>query len=342
LQRWFIKNTGIPIAFGATVMLGFVVGLAISSQTFYSFVLEKLRNLGALKAMGASDRVLSRMVTLNCIENVSVPLRIQGQKAAIVEKKAAEMLDTVGLGNRMQHRPNMLSGGQQQRVAIARALVHGPRLIICDEPTAALDSENGAKVMELLRGVAASPDRCVIIVTHDNRVFKYADRMTFMEDGRIDRTETKQVQLERRTVVAPRAGRILQVNVRPGEYASATPKSAALILGDVKHLQVRADVDEQNAPRLQPGQTATAYVKGDTTQPIELSFVRIEPYVVPKVSLTGASTERVDTRVLQVIYSFERPQDHPVYVGQQVDLFVKTEIASVAATVKSTQPFARN
>ncbi len=299
-------------------MLGFVVGLAISSQTFYSFVLEKLRNLGALKAMGASDRVLSRMVTLNCIENVSVPLRIQGQKAAIVEKKAAEMLDTVGLGNRMQHRPNMLSGGQQQRV------------------------ENGAKVMELLRGVAASPDRCVIIVTHDNRVFKYADRMTFMEDGRIDRTETKQVQLERRTVVAPRAGRILQVNVRPGEYASATPKSAALILGDVKHLQVRADVDEQNAPRLQPGQTATAYVKGDTTQPIELSFVRIEPYVVPKVSLTGASTERVDTRVLQVIYSFERPQDHPVYVGQQVDLFVKTEIASVAATVKSTQPFARN
>ncbi len=127
--------------------------------------------------------------TLNCIENVSVPLRIRGAKAAVAEKKAAEMLETVGLGKRMHHRPNMLSGGQQQRVAIARALVHDPQLIICDEPTAALDSENGAKVMDLLRGVAKRPDRCVIIVTHDNRIFKYADRMTFMEDGRINRTE---------------------------------------------------------------------------------------------------------------------------------------------------------
>jgi putative ABC transport system ATP-binding protein len=127
--------------------------------------------------------------TLNCIENVSVPLRIQGASAAVAEKKAAEMLETVGLGKRMHHRPNMLSGGQQQRVAIARALVHDPKLIICDEPTAALDSENGMKVMEILKNVAAKPDRCVIIVTHDNRIFKYADRMTHMEDGRINHTE---------------------------------------------------------------------------------------------------------------------------------------------------------
>ena len=130
--------------------------------------------------------------TLNCLENVSVPLRIQGQTAPVAEKKAAELLETVGLGQRMQHRPNMLSGGQQQRVAIARALVHDPKLIICDEPTAALDSENGAKVMSILRSVAARPDRCVIIVTHDNRIFKYADRMTHMEDGRIDHTEINQ------------------------------------------------------------------------------------------------------------------------------------------------------
>ena len=128
--------------------------------------------------------------TLNCIENVSVPLRIQGAPAAVAERKASAMLDTVGLGTRMHHRPNMLSGGQQQRVAIARALVHDPRLIICDEPTAALDSENGQKVMEILKQVAAKPDRCVIIVTHDNRIFKYADRMTHMEDGRIDHTDT--------------------------------------------------------------------------------------------------------------------------------------------------------
>lgn len=149
------------------------------------------------------------------------------------------------------------------------------------------------------------------------------------------------MRLDRMIVVAPRDGTILQVNIRPGEYASVSPKSAAIVLGDVEHLQVRADVDEQNAPRLQAGQTATAYVKGDTTQPIELHFVRIEPYVVPKTSLTGSSTERVDTRVLQVIYSFERPHDRPVYVGQQVDLFVKTEIPAVAAKVKPVKQLAQ-
>jgi HlyD family secretion protein len=149
------------------------------------------------------------------------------------------------------------------------------------------------------------------------------------------------VRLDRLTILAPRTGTILQVNVRAGEYASATPKAAAMILGDLDHLQVRADVDEQNAARLQPGQIATAYLKGDTTAPIDLRFVRIEPFVVPKVSLTGASTERVDTRVLQVIYSFERPTDRPVYVGQQVDLFVRSEIGAVAAKVRTTKQLAQ-
>ena len=150
------------------------------------------------------------------------------------------------------------------------------------------------------------------------------------------------VCLRRLTVRAPRDGTILQVNVRPGEYASATPKDPAMILGDVGHLQVRADVDEQNAPRLQPGQAATAYLKGDTSHPITLRFVRVEPYVVPKTSLTGASTERVDTRVLQVIYSFESPKDRAVYVGQQVDLFVKTDIPTVKAKDSPMDQFAKN
>lgn len=150
------------------------------------------------------------------------------------------------------------------------------------------------------------------------------------------------VCLERLIIRAPRDGKILQVNIRSGEYASATPKTAAMVLGDMDHLQVRADVDEQNAPRLRPGQTATAYVKGDTLQPIELSFVRIEPYVVPKTSLTGASTERVDTRVLQVIYAFKRPENRPVYVGQQVDLFVKSEIPAITGKANPINQLAKN
>jgi RND family efflux transporter MFP subunit len=149
------------------------------------------------------------------------------------------------------------------------------------------------------------------------------------------------VSLDRLTILAPRDGSILQVNIRPGEYASATPKSPAIVLGEVSHLQVRADVDEQNAARLQPGQKARAYLKGETTRPIELSFVRIEPYVVPKISLSGASTERVDTRVLQVIYSFERPTDLPVYVGQQVDLFVKSATPAIGGKLRTPEQCAK-
>ncbi len=144
-------------------------------------------------------------------------------------------------------------------------------------------------------------------------------------------TQTR-IHLGRLTVVAPRAGTVLQVNVRPGEYAPATPKNAPIVLGDLDHLQVRAEVDEQNATRLQPNQDAIAFLKGDTHAPIALRFVRIEPFVVPKTSLTGASTERVDTRVLQVIYAFDRPLGRNVYVGQQVDLFVHTEPVTLVPT----------
>ena len=125
--------------------------------------------------------------TLSITENVSVPLLIQGQRPARAEQRARQMLGQVGLGDKLNLRPGKLSGGQQQRVAIARALVHEPCLLICDEPTSALDSENGRQVMDLLRSIARDPKRCVIIVTHDNRTFRYADRMAEMEDGCIRR-----------------------------------------------------------------------------------------------------------------------------------------------------------
>jgi putative ABC transport system ATP-binding protein len=125
--------------------------------------------------------------TLNLIENVSVPLLIQGDKRRAAERKANDLLDRLGLEGRGHDRPLNLSGGQQQRVAIARALVHEPRLVICDEPTSALDKETGAQIMELLRDIARQPNRSVIVVTHDSRVFKYADRMAEMEDGRVMR-----------------------------------------------------------------------------------------------------------------------------------------------------------
>ncbi|MFZ4763422.1 MAG: efflux RND transporter periplasmic adaptor subunit [Roseimicrobium sp.] len=140
-----------------------------------------------------------------------------------------------------------------------------------------------------------------------------------------DVQQTEQL-INRLTVRAPRAGTILQVNIRAGEYAGTSPKTPAMVLGDLEKLQVRVDIDEQNAQRVRPGQVATAFLKGDTLNPIPLEFVRIEPYVIPKVSLTGASTERVDTRVLQVIYSLTKPKNSgPIYVGQQADVYIDAQ-----------------
>ncbi len=129
--------------------------------------------------------------------------------------------------------------------------------------------------------------------------------------------------IARLTVYAPRDGTIIQLNIRAGEYAATSPKTPAMILGDTGKLQVRADIDEQNATRIRKGQKAYGYLKGDPAVTFPLEFIRIEPYVIPKVSLTGSSTERVDTRVLQVIYSLNRPTDPPLYVGQQVDVFIE-------------------
>jgi putative ABC transport system ATP-binding protein len=125
--------------------------------------------------------------TLTAAENVAVPLRIQGVSASRALAKAREMLTRVGIPEKSHERPARLSGGQQQRVSIARALVHDPALVVCDEPTSALDSVTGHQVMELLRQTANDGKRTVIVVTHDPRIYRYADRMAEMEDGRIHR-----------------------------------------------------------------------------------------------------------------------------------------------------------
>lgn len=129
------------------------------------------------------------------------------------------------------------------------------------------------------------------------------------------------VNLDRLEVKAPQDGRVLQINIRLGEFVSSTPTTPPMLFGETDYLQVRVDVDEINASRVKPGLPAEAQLKGDTAKKIALEFVRIEPYITPKKSLTGDNTERVDVRVLQVIYRFRSPE-FPVYVGQQVDVFI--------------------
>jgi putative ABC transport system ATP-binding protein len=123
--------------------------------------------------------------TLTAAENAAIPLIAAGIKRSEAVERAMVLLEKLNIANQADKYPRAMSGGQQQRVAIARALVHSPRLVVCDEPTAALDAKSGRRVMDLLREVALADDRAVIIVTHDNRIFDMADRILAMEDGRI-------------------------------------------------------------------------------------------------------------------------------------------------------------
>jgi HlyD family secretion protein len=132
-----------------------------------------------------------------------------------------------------------------------------------------------------------------------------------------------QTTLDRLTVKAPVEGEVLQVNLRPGEFAQAGPLSTPLlVMGNLDQLHVRVDIDENDAWRYRPEGKAVAYLRGNRKFSAPLTLAYVEPYVVPKRSLTGDSTERVDTRVLQALYSFDRGQ-LPAYVGQQLDVFIE-------------------
>lgn len=128
---------------------------------------------------------------IDAASNAAVPLIAQGMDRREARERAVAMMDKLNIADQADKLPNQLSGGQQQRVAIARALVHEPRLVVCDEPTAALDAKSGRRVMDLLREVAVDEDRACIIVTHDNRVFDLADRILVLEDGRVTHDGTE-------------------------------------------------------------------------------------------------------------------------------------------------------
>jgi putative ABC transport system ATP-binding protein len=136
-------------------------------------------------SIGFVFQVFNLLTALTALENVTIPLLINGAPQNRAEARARNALEAVGLGARLDALPAQLSGGQQQRVAIARALVHDPKLIVCDEPTSNLDHETGRSMMEVLRGVARSPNRALIVVTHDTRIFDFADRIARMDDGKI-------------------------------------------------------------------------------------------------------------------------------------------------------------
>ena len=187
-----------PSGCGKTTLISVVAGILDHDEGECLVFQRDLRGMGQSKKtryrgqnVGFVFQAYNLLPTLTALENVSVPLLILGVARKEAHERAKDILEQVGLADRMFASPAQLSGGQQQRVAIARALIHGPKLIVCDEPTSALDAETGQRVMEVLRDSALSSERALIIVTHDNRIFNFADRIARMEDGRIVSVESQ-------------------------------------------------------------------------------------------------------------------------------------------------------
>jgi putative ABC transport system ATP-binding protein len=185
-----------PSGCGKTTLISIVAGLLHRDGGEMSVLGTDLGSLGRgaltrwrAEHVGFIFQAFNLIPQLTVAENVSVPLVIRGVARREALARSAAILEAVGLGGRERSRPNKLSGGQQQRVAIARSLVHDPRILVCDEPTSALDATVGRRVMELITAVSRKPDRAVLVVTHDDRIFPFADRIVHMDDGRVTRTE---------------------------------------------------------------------------------------------------------------------------------------------------------
>ena len=181
-----------PSGCGKTTLLSVIAGLLNATAGDLRVLgadLAHLRNGKAVefrrKNLGFVFQQFNLLPALTAAENASIPLLAAGWNRRKAVEKAVAILEDLGLGHRVSAKPNQLSGGQQQRVAFARALIHEPRLLVCDEPTSALDAETGHHVMDLLRRIAVRPDRAVLVVTHDNRIFPFADRIAHMNDGLI-------------------------------------------------------------------------------------------------------------------------------------------------------------
>ena len=187
-----------PSGCGKTTLISVIAGLLDRSAGQVELfgqdlqqLTERERILFRRKNLGFVYQQFNLLPALTAAENAAVPLLAAGVPRAEAVTRAKDLLVKLGLEHRLEALPEKLSGGQQQRVTLARALVHEPRLIVCDEPTAALDHASGEAVMQLLSENAVRPGRAVIVVTHDNRVFHYADEIAHMDDGRIVKTEVR-------------------------------------------------------------------------------------------------------------------------------------------------------
>jgi putative ABC transport system ATP-binding protein len=192
-----------PSGCGKTTLLSVIAGILNGDEgevDIFGHSLSAMSDRGRTsfraRNIGFVFQQYNLLPALTAAENAAIPLVIAGWSRPRAVRRAGEVLASIGMGKKLGSLPGQLSGGQMQRVAIARALVHEPRLLVCDEPTAALDHETGITVMELLRETAVRPDRAVVVVTHDNRVFEFGERIARMDDGQIVAIDERAVAAE--------------------------------------------------------------------------------------------------------------------------------------------------
>jgi putative ABC transport system ATP-binding protein len=181
-----------PSGCGKTTLLSVVAGILHPTSGSVTVMGKEITRLSPWRRtpfrrdhVGFVFQQYNLLPSLTAAENAAVPLVIQGHSKRKAVGAARALLTKMGMGDRANSLPGKLSGGQQQRVAIARALIHHPHLLVCDEPTSALDAKTGHTILELLRSIAVEGDRAVMIVTHDSRIFEFADSIARMDDGRI-------------------------------------------------------------------------------------------------------------------------------------------------------------
>ena len=192
-----------PSGCGKTTLISIIAGILDQDAgqcVLFGSDLQKMQQDERAHFRGTSIgfvfQAFNLLLSLTVAENVAVPLLINGMARKAAVAKARTVLATVGLGDKADALAAQLSGGQKQRVAIARALVHEPKLIICDEPTSNLDHASGNQAMQILRQVARTSQRAVLVVTHDPRIYAFADRIVAMDDGMIVKHQTESTSTE--------------------------------------------------------------------------------------------------------------------------------------------------
>lgn len=256
------------------------------------------------------------------VEGAEENIRVSPAVAGLVARVAVKVGDEVHAGDILIEQD---ARDAEAQIRVQQANVESIQASLREAEIALADRQDQWRRIEQL-----GENRVVSIDEKQRTYFALRSAESRLESQRVNLDAAKaqlsrsHVQRELLMIRAPAEASVLQINVRAGEYASLNSPETPILLARTRELQLRADVDEDNAPRVRVGCKAVAFVKGHREEPIDLRFVRIEPYILPKRSLTGDSSERVDTRVLQVIFRFDRPKI-PVYVGQQMDVFLKTD-----------------